>query len=117
MYGKYEIRTVKNGQYYFNLKAGNSEVILTSETYLTKASAENGIASCRENSPYDERYSRLTATNSEPYFTLRAANHQVIGTSELYSSTQARETGIASCKTNGPTAPVVDLTAQTAGAY
>ena len=31
-------------QYYFNLRAGNNQVILTSERYSTKASAENGIA-------------------------------------------------------------------------
>ncbi len=115
--GKYELKRSSDGQYYWNLKAANSEVILTSERYTTKAGAENGIASCRTNSPHDARYSRLTSNDNKPYFVLKAANHEVIGKSETYNSTQARENGIASCKTNGPTAPVVDLTTQMAGAY
>lgn len=32
----------------FNLKAANGQVILTSELYKTKASAENGIASVQK---------------------------------------------------------------------
>lgn len=115
--GRYELKRSSDGQFYWNLKAGNGETILTSERYTTKANAENGIESCRKNSPYDERYSRLTSTNDKPYFVLKAANHEPIGRSELYETTQSRERGIASCKTNGPTAPVVDLTAQKAGTY
>ncbi len=115
--GKYVLKRSSDGQYHWTLKAANGEVILNSETYKTKASAENGIDSCRKNSPHDEQYSRLTATNGQLYFTLRAGNYEVIGTSETYTSQQGRETGIQSCKTNGPTSPVVDLTAQRAGVY
>ena len=53
MSARYEIRRSSDRQYYFNLKAGNGEVILTSERYVTKSGAENGIASCRVNSPHD----------------------------------------------------------------
>lgn len=117
MSARYEIKKTSDRQYLWNLKAGNHEIILTSERYTTKAAAEKGIESCRVNSPIDSRYDRRTATNGKPYFVLRAGNHEVIGKSELYNSEQARDNGIASCKTNGPTAPVVDLTAQAAGAY
>ncbi len=41
--GHYEIKKAKNGQYHFNLKASNGEIILSSEMYASKASAENGI--------------------------------------------------------------------------
>ena len=58
----------------------------------------------------DERYERKTSTKSEPYFNLKAANGQVIGHSEMYSSTSAMENGIASVKKNAPTATVVDRT-------
>mgnify|MGYP005664029863 CR=1 FL=1 len=44
-------------------------------------------------------------------FNLRAANNQVIGTSESYESVSARENGIESMKKNGPEASVVDTTA------
>ena len=39
---------------------------------------------------------------------LMATNGQVIGTSEMYSSNSAMETGISSVKTNAPKATVVD---------
>jgi len=116
MSARYELKWSSDRQYHLTLKAANHEVILNSETYRTKAGSESGIASCRANSPYDSRYDRRTATNGKPYFVLRAENHEVIGTSELYDSTQGRENGIQSCKTNGPTAPVVDLTTQGAAA-
>lgn len=49
MSGYYELKR-SGDQYMFNLKAGNHEVILTSERYTTKASAQDGIASVRQNS-------------------------------------------------------------------
>lgn len=111
MAGWYEIRkSEKNGQYSFVLKAGNGEIILTSEQYVAKSSAENGIESVRTNSPNDARYERLTSTNDKPYFNLKATNGQVIGTSQLYSSTSSRDSGIESVKTNGPTTTVKDNT-------
>lgn len=97
-------------QYVFNLIAPNGEVILTSERYTTKQSAENGIASCRVNSPHDGRYSRRNSGANQPYFTLHGGNGEVIGVSEMYSSVAAREAGIASVKTHGPTAPTRDNT-------
>ncbi len=65
------------------------------------ASAENGIESVRTNSPLDERYDRLESKAGEPYFVLKAVNHEVIGTSEMYSSAPAREKGIEAVKANG----------------
>lgn len=109
MSGYYELKR-SGDQYMFNLKAGNHEVILTSERYTTKASAQDGIASVRQNSPIDERYQRKTATNGSPYFSLSAANGQSIGRSEMYSSAAARDAGIESVKTNGPSTVVKDNT-------
>jgi len=107
--GTYRLK--KSGaQFWWVLKAGNGETILQSEMYNSKDGANTGIASCRRNSPFDANYSRLTATNNLPYFVLRAGNAEVIGTSETYSSTQARDNGIQSCKDNGPTAPTIDET-------
>ena len=97
--------------YHFVLRADNHETILTSENYATKQGAQNGIASCQSNSPYDSRYERRTSIASQPYFVLKALNSQIIGTSQMYSSTTARDNGIASCKANGPTARIIDMTA------
>ncbi|HDG1687152.1 YegP family protein [Kluyvera cryocrescens] len=110
MAGWFELSKSSNDQFRFVLKAGNGEIILTSELYTTRASAENGIASVRTNSPLDERYEKKTATNGKFHFNLKAGNHQVIGTSQLYASEASRDKGIASVKTNGVSETVKDNT-------
>ncbi|AIN18618.1 MULTISPECIES: YegP family protein [Yersinia] len=108
--GHYEIKKAKNGQYHFSLKASNGEIILTSEMYASKASAENGISSVQSNSPLESQYELKLNTKNEPYFVLKAKNHQVIGVSESYSSEAAAKKGIASVVKNGPTTIIKDLT-------
>jgi len=109
MAGWYDLK--KSGaQYVFNLKAGNGEIILTSERYETKSGATNGISSVQANCPLDSRYEKKTSTSSQPYFVLKASNGQVIGTSEMYSSTSARDNGIESVKSNGTTTDIRDNT-------
>ncbi len=49
MAAKFELKKTASGQYRFNLKAGNGEIIATSESYTTKASALNGIESVKKN--------------------------------------------------------------------
>ncbi len=104
--GKFAIKTGKDGQYYFSLKAGNGEIILTSEGYTTTAARDNGIASVRTNAPLDNRYDRLTSANGKFYFNLKAANGQVIGRSEMYEAESGRDNGIESVKKNAPDATV-----------
>ena len=72
MSAKFEIKHSANGQYMFNLKAPNGEVILTSETYHQKRSAEEGIASVRANAGDDSRFERKVAKDGSPYFVLKA---------------------------------------------
>ncbi|WP_122433267.1 YegP family protein [Pseudomonas viridiflava] len=110
MSAKFEIFLGSNRQYYFRLKAPNGEKILASEGYTTKANCQNGIQSVKAHSPYDNYYNRLTSTNYQYYFTLNASNGQVIGTSETYTTTQAREGGVTAVKAYAPTAPTTDLT-------
>lgn len=95
-------------QYLFNLKAGNNEKVLTSERYTTRASALNGIAAVRANAAHDERYDLRISRGGEPYFVLRSGNNEVIGTSEMYSSTAARARGIAAVKASAVQAPIDD---------
>ena len=111
MSGFFELKTSKNDQTYFNLKAGNGQIILTSEMYTTRAAAENGIASVQKNSPLDERYERKTGDSGKFSFNLKAGNHQVIGVSQHYDSESGRDNGIDSVKTNGPSTDVRDHTA------
>ena len=106
MAGWYELSSNEKGQYSFALKAGNAEVILRSEQYQSKGSAENGIASVQKNSPLAERYEKKDASDGRTYFNLKAANHEVIGTSQMYKSAAARDAGIESVKFNGSTTTV-----------
>ncbi|WP_298739808.1 YegP family protein [uncultured Chitinophaga sp.] len=108
---KFIIKKRTNGEFQFNLKAGNGEVILTSEGYSSKAACENGIESVKKNAPDDSRYEKNTSTNGKFYFNLKAANGQVIGSSELYTSESGRNQGIESVKKNAPSATVEDQTA------
>lgn len=107
--GKFEVKVRKDNQYQFNLKAGNGQVILTSEAYTTKAACMNGIESVKKNASEDKRYDKLTAKNGKPYFNLKAANGQIIGTSEMYESESSRDNGIESVKKNAPDADIVEL--------
>ncbi|MAA80698.1 MAG: hypothetical protein CME97_00100 [Hyphomonas sp.] len=110
MAGKFDLKKSPSGKFMFNLKAGNGQIILTSELYESKSAAENGIDSVKKNAADDGRYDRKTSKAGEPYFTLKAGNGQVIGKSEMYSGAAAMENGIESVKKNGPTGEVVDNT-------
>ena len=109
MSGWYELSSNDKGQFHFVLKAGNAEIILRSEQYESKASAENGIASVQKNSPSEERFERKDASDGRFYFNLKAANHQIIGTSQMYKATAGRDNGIASVQTNGPTTTIKNV--------
>lgn len=110
MAAHYELKPAANNQFMFNLKAANGEIILTSETYRSKESALSGIESVKKNAPTDERYERKRSVSSQPYFVLKAKNHEIIGRSETYSSEGAMEKGIESVKKNGPIATTNDIT-------
>lgn len=108
MAGWYELNKNDKGQFHFVLKAGNSEVILRSEQYEAKTSAQNGVASVQKNCGVDANYERKEAADGRPYFNLKAANHQIIGTSQMYASAATRDAGIESVKTNGVSKTVKD---------
>jgi uncharacterized protein len=110
MMGKFTITQGRDDQYYFNLKAGNGEIILQSEGYTTKTSCANGIESVRDNSRFDSRYVRKSSISNQHFFVLIAANHQTIGKSQMYATRYTMEIGIQSVKLNAPKAVVVDLT-------
>lgn len=104
--GKFIISTRKNGEFQFNLKAANGQVILSSEGYSSKAGCQNGIESVRKNSQDDSKFERLTAKDDRFYFNLKATNGQIIGSSQMYESDNGMEKGIESVKNNAPNASV-----------
>lgn len=107
--GKFEITVRKNGEFQFNLKATNGQVILTSEGYTTKKACLNGVESVKKNSQVPERFEKKVASNGKPFFSLKATNGQIIGMSQMYANEKNRDNGIASVAKNAPEAPVVEL--------
>ena len=120
MAGKFVITTTKNGEFTFNLKASNGEIVLTaSETYTTMDACENGIASVKKNSGVhiedQTREEKQTNPKYELYkdkagefrFRLKAANGEIIGKSESYKAKASAKKGIASIGKNAPDAAIV----------
>ncbi len=120
--GKFVIRTTNTGVK-FDLKAGNGEVIATSEVYSAEASCKNGIESVKKNAPVAavedqtvEGYETEKNPKFEVYedkagefrFRLKATNGQVIATSEGYKAKASCLNGVESVKKNAPDAEVVE---------
>ena len=108
--GKFVVTQRTNGDFQFSLKAGNGQIILSSQGYAAKPSCLNGIESVRKNSQDDARFDRKVSNNGKPFFNLTATNGQIIGNSEMYESEAARDNGIESVKKNAPDADLDDQT-------
>lgn len=90
---KYQIYKDRAGKFRFRLLAGNTQVILTSEGYNTKAACKNGIASVKKNGTNKERFVLNVAKNKKVYFNLVAGNKEVIGSSQMYASRDTARKG------------------------
>ncbi|HBG40527.1 MAG TPA: hypothetical protein DDZ96_02810 [Porphyromonadaceae bacterium] len=108
--GKFVISKRKNGEFQFNLKAGNGQVILSSEGYTTKVNCMKGVESVRKNSHDESLYEKKTSSNGKFFFNLKAKNGQIVGNSEMYESESSRNNGIQSVKSNAPDASLDDQT-------
>ncbi|TKC00635.1 YegP family protein [Pedobacter cryophilus] len=104
--GTFLILIRKNGEFQFNLKASNGQVILSSEGYASKTNCLNGIDSVKKNVKDDQKFECKEAGNGKFYFNLKASNGQIIATSQMYESMSSRDNGIASVKKNAPDAEI-----------
>lgn len=119
--GKFVIKEVASG-IKFDLKAGNGQVIATSEVYTTMQACENGIDSVKKNAPIaaiedqtvegfetqkNPKFEIYEDKAGEYRFRLKATNGQVIATSEGYKAKASCENGIDSVKENAPDAEIV----------
>ncbi|MDA3880535.1 MAG: YegP family protein [Prolixibacteraceae bacterium] len=107
--GKFEISKRKDENFMFNLKASNGEVIMTSQGYIAKLSCQKGIESVKVNSVDKKMFTKEIASDGSFYFNLTSANTQIIGTSQMYTSTLGRDKGIDSVRENATKAEVLDL--------
>jgi uncharacterized protein YegP (UPF0339 family) len=92
------------------------DIRLKSEGYKEKASCLNGIASVKRNAPSEERYQRVQAGDGTCYFNLRAPNHEIIATSQMFPTDQRREQEILKIKTRVGAAGIDDKTEASAPA-
>lgn len=122
MAGKFEIKVTDSGKYRFNLKAGNGEVIATSQLYATAASCKKGIESVKRialtakledqtvegfQTVTNPKFEVYTDKNNETRFRLKARNGEIVATGEGYSAKKSCLNGIESIKKNAPEAKVV----------
>lgn len=120
--GKFVIKQAKTGPM-FNLKAGNGEVILTSQIYADMKSCQNGIESIMKNAPVAEiedqtvegfetkkhpKFEVYEDKSGDTRFRLKATNGQIIGTGQGYSSKSGCIKGIESIKKNSADATIVE---------
>ena len=120
--GKFVIKGVKSGVK-FDLKAGNGEVILTSEVYNSLASCKSGIASVQKNAPIaavedqtaenfekqkNPKFEIYTDKAGEFRFRLKARNGQIIGVSEGYKKMASCANGVDSVRKNAAESKVED---------
>jgi len=120
--GKFVVRKTNTGVK-FDLKAGNGEVIATSEVYTTEDACRNGVESVKKNAPVaavEDQTVEGFATEKHPKFEvyedkageyrfrLKATNGQIIAVSEGYKAKASCMNGIESVKKNAPEAEVVE---------
>lgn len=104
---RFETFTGLDGQFYFDLVAGNGENVLRSEGYKTEAARDGAVKSVIQNGVDAKSFAILPAKNGEYYFNLKAGNGEIIATSETYttksSATRASRTVQALIKVLGAT--------------
>jgi uncharacterized protein YegP (UPF0339 family) len=110
MAGKFVITQGKDEKYYFNLKAGNGEVILASQGYKSKADCLNGIESVKKNSVSEDRFEVKKSHDDKDYFVLTATNGQTIGNSQMYKSHSGCLNGMKSVAKSSADASIADET-------
>ncbi len=118
--GKFVIKEVASGVK-FDLKAGNGEVIATSEVYTTEAACKKGIASVMKNATVagveDQTADEVAAVKNPKFevyqdkagefrFRLKATNGQVIATGEGYKTKASCLNGVESVKKNAADAKI-----------
>jgi len=108
--GKFEVYRDKAGEFRFRLVAENGDIIMSSESYREKRSAFNGIASIKKNCQLAHRFSRKNAVDGRPYFVLKAGNHEIIGKSASFATSEECETGVRRFVDVAQAAEISDIT-------
>jgi uncharacterized protein len=90
-----------NGSYYFQLRSGNGQVLLSSEGYISKDGCINGINAVKANIKDNNKFEKKNTANNKYYFILKAGNGQVIGTSEMFETMASRDNAMVAVQMSG----------------
>ncbi len=94
---RYEVFQGEDKKFYFHLRAGNGEIVLASQGYTAKSSAQNGVSSVNANGATGVKYEIIETADGRFAFHLKAANGQIIAKSETYVSHANAQRGIDTC--------------------
>ncbi len=119
--GKFTVKIATDGQYWFDLKAVNGEIIGRSEQYTTEEHCLHGIESVKKNAnvhvedqcteehphyPLPKYEIFKSEQDGQFYFHLKAGNGEIILASEGYTAKESANKGILSVGANAPDAPI-----------
>ena len=110
MSAKFALNTEVDGKFLFQFYGPDQEAIFTSTVYKSKAKAEQGIASVRQNATVFNRFEIKETPDGKYYFILRARNHFVIAKGPLSPSRATVEDLINFIHAKAPIAEVQDNT-------
>lgn len=105
--GAFKVLENKRGKFAFRLVAANGQIILSSDTFDTKAAVEDAIKAVSESATIEDNFERKSTLEGDYYFVLKTSNGRILGRSDAYASQAARETGIWSVKKNSRPAKIV----------
>jgi hypothetical protein len=137
----YDVRNFQthqaSGEFYFDVKATNGQVVGTSRLFTSKPSADRSATTVRAlirimreqmaaqattsapttPAPRNERFELFVGEDGAQYFRLRAGNGEILLSSQAYTSKQAAQNGIASVKTNGVSATSFEIVESESGFF
>lgn len=124
---QFDVKQATNGDWYFNLRAGNNEIIGTSELYASKSNAERGARTVRalvrvsqsttQPAPRRESFEIFKGEDGKSYFRLRAGNGEIMLASQAYTVASSARAGIASVVANGSDVASYEVFATADGGY
>lgn len=123
----FAVKEATNGDWYFDVLAGNGEIIGTSELYASKSNADRGATTVRAlvrlalnattPAPLRETFETFKGEDGKAYFHLRAGNGEIMLSSQAYTATSSAKVGIASVLTNGDDAAQYETFQTADGGY
>jgi uncharacterized protein len=90
---RFETFQGKNGRFYFRLVAGNSQIVLQSQSYARRQNAQKGADAVLRHGADEQRFEHRVARNGQFYFVVKSTNGEIIGTSETYVTKYNAERG------------------------